>query len=68
MTQESAPEVPEGTPLVMAVSAPLKLIAKDGRERRDNAIRAVGVAPGAASYFWPVEAYCDNWSLFEREL
>jgi len=24
---------PEGTPLVMAVSAPLKLIAKDGRDR-----------------------------------
>lgn len=33
MTQESVPEVPEGTPLVMAVSAPLKLIAKDGRDR-----------------------------------
>lgn len=27
------PDMPEGVPLVMAVSAPLKLIAKDGRDR-----------------------------------
>lgn len=32
MTQEDTSAVPEGTPLVMAVSAPLKLIAKDGRD------------------------------------
>lgn len=32
MTQEAASAVPDGTPLVMAVSAPLKLIAKDGRD------------------------------------
>lgn len=33
MKQESDLEGPKGTPLVMAVSAPLKLIAKDGRDR-----------------------------------
>ena len=27
------PDMPEGVPLVMAVSTPLKLIAKDGRDR-----------------------------------
>ena len=33
MTTTTDPEMPEGMPLVMAVSAPLKLIAKDGRDR-----------------------------------
>lgn len=33
MTTTTQPEIPDGTPLVMAVSAPLKLIAKDGRDR-----------------------------------
>jgi DNA-binding MltR family transcriptional regulator len=32
MTEEATSSIPEGTPLVMAVSAPLKLIAKDGRD------------------------------------
>jgi len=33
MTTTTRLEIPDGTPLVMAVSAPLKLIAKDGRDR-----------------------------------
>jgi hypothetical protein len=41
---------------------------KNGRAHRDNKVRAVAVAPGAASYFWHVESYRNQWSLLERVL
>lgn len=39
MTDEN--EIPKGTPLIMAVSAPLKLIAKNGRDRWNPTLKQI---------------------------
>ena len=36
---------------------------KKGQQRNDSAVRAVAVAPGAATYFWDAQAYEDRWDL-----
>ncbi len=46
----------------------LETPGKGGRVHRDNAVRAVAVAKGAAPYFWPVMEYREQWSLVEAQL
>jgi hypothetical protein len=41
---------------------------KNDRPHRDNAVRAVAVAPGGPSYFWPVLEYRERWDLIECQL
>jgi hypothetical protein len=41
MTTSISEEIPKGIPLVMAVSAPLKLIAKDGRDRWNPSLQDI---------------------------
>lgn len=41
---------------------------KKGQPHNDNLVRAVAVAKGAASYFWLVEAYREQWGLIEQAL
>jgi hypothetical protein len=38
-------EIPEGTPLIMAASSPLKLFAKDGRDRWNPTLEQINTAP-----------------------
>ena len=44
----------------------LGIPGKNARAHRDDKVRAVAVAPGAASYFWHVESYRNQWPLLER--
>jgi hypothetical protein len=41
---------------------------KDGREHKDNTVRAVAVGEGAAPYFWPVAPFRNQWHLLEHAL
>jgi hypothetical protein len=41
---------------------------KGGHQRQESLVRAVGVASGAASYFWNVAEYRDRWDLIIHHL
>lgn len=41
---------------------------KKGQERKDSKIRAVGVAAGAAPYFWNISEYENRWDLIDALL
>ncbi len=41
---------------------------KDGRVRKDSAVRAVGVSQNSYSYFWNVEPYRKRWDFITKQL